>query len=103
MLKIDFVYLPCAHTHSLACKVFQVVEDYESVVMETKTAPGYVNPWYQRCVCCTALMRPNQVETVLSAVAYSLVAHDDYCHWVVWRWANILCAGVSRMIRVTYS
>ena len=28
-------------------------------------------------VCCTALMRPNQVETVLSAVAYSLVPHDD--------------------------
>ena len=19
----------------------------------------YINPWYQRCVCCTALMRPN--------------------------------------------
>ena len=28
-------------------------------------------------VCCTALMRPNQAETVLSAVAYSLVPHDD--------------------------
>ena len=27
------------------------------------------------CVCYTALMRPNQVETVLSAVAYSLVPH----------------------------
>ena len=26
---------------------------------------------YQGCVCCTALMRPNQAETVLSAVAYS--------------------------------
>ena len=41
----------------------------------------YINPWYQRYmyvhVCCTALMRPNQVETILSAVAYSLVPHDD--------------------------
>ena len=26
------------------------------------------------CVCCTALTRPNQVETVLSAVAYSLMS-----------------------------
>ena len=32
--------------------------------------------WYPGCVCCTALMRPNQVEIVLSAVAYSLVQHD---------------------------
>ena len=37
----------------------------------------YINPWYQRYVCCTVLMRPNQVETVLSGVAYSLVPHDD--------------------------
>ena len=65
------------HTHRSACIVFQVVEDYESVVMETKTALGNVNSWYQRCVCCTALMRPDQVKMVLSAVAYSLVAHDD--------------------------
>ena len=36
----------------------------------------FINPWYQRYVCCTALMRPNQVETVLSVV-YSLVPHDD--------------------------
>ena len=26
-------------------------------------------------VCCTALMRPNQAETVLSAVAYTLLYH----------------------------
>ena len=37
----------------------------------------YMYPWYQRCVCCTALTRPNHVETVQSAVAYSLVPHDD--------------------------
>ena len=58
MLKIDFVYLPCASHTQLSMQ--QVVEDYESIVMETKTALGYVNPWYQRCVCCTALMRPDQ-------------------------------------------
>ena len=30
-------------------------------------------------------MRPNQVQTVLSAVAYSLVPHDDSCapHYIV--------------------
>ena len=28
------------------------------------------------CLCCTALMRPNQAETVLYAVAHSLVPHD---------------------------
>ena len=40
-----------------------------------------INPRYPRYihvyVCCTALMRPNQAETALSAVVYSLVSHDD--------------------------
>ena len=30
------------------------------------------------CVCCTALMKPNQAEPALSAVAHSLVPHN-YC------------------------
>ena len=39
---------------------------------------GYINSCGTRDVCAvrTALVRPNQAETVLSAVAHSLVPHD---------------------------
>ena len=42
---------------------------------------GYINSCGTRDVCTvrtvrTALVRPNQAETVLSAVAHSLVPHD---------------------------
>ena len=46
-----------------------------NLIEETTTALSnleYINPWYH--ICCSALMRPN---SVLSAVAYSLVPHDD--------------------------
>ena len=52
----------------------------------------HINPWYQRYVhvCCTALVRPNQAETVLSAVAYSLVPHDDQCHAISYGKSSVL-------------
>ena len=40
--------------------------------------------------CCTALMRPNQAETVLSAVPHSLVPHDYSVVHIRVQWLNKL-------------
>ena len=39
--------------------------------------PVCIHLWYHCCVFCTALMRPDRAETVLSAVVHSLVPHDS--------------------------
>ena len=46
-------------------------------------------------VCCTALMRPEPAEVVLSAVAYCSIQHDHYYYAEKGYCSKLVCRSVS--------